>query len=223
MATNELHREGSRWLPSQLFRLNRLKEIFTVDSINLSERVSFVPDGLALKIILLWSLVVLPGRARGDSLEFETPLNAPQKIVIVEVEDVTLVPWGIKLPARIDTGADMSALDARGVSILSNKIADFRLGVRQGGLRLRLPIVEWRQVKTTVGNKTRPVVEIGICLGPKFFRTAAFLTDRSEMSYPFLVGRSVLNGRFVVDTSRANAAPTVCPPGVFLGEEFFSR
>ena len=189
---------------------------------NLSDYICLVEDRLALKIILLLSLVVLPGRARGDSLESEL-LNAPQKIVIGEVEDVTLVPWGIELPARIDTGAEMSALDARGVSIMGKKIADFTLGGRQGGLRLRLPIIEWREIKTTVGHEARPVVEIGICLGQRFFRTPVFLSDRSQMTYPFLVGRSVLNGRFVVDTSRANAAPANCPPGAFLGEESVSR
>ena len=116
----------------------------------------------------------------------------------------------------------MSALDARNVRIWKN-IADFKLGKSYGGLQLRLPIVEWRLVKTSVGSDTRPVVEIGICLGPKFLRTHALLGDRSQMTYPFLVGRNVLKGRFIVDASNAKAVRTVCPPGSFLGEESTSR
>jgi hypothetical protein len=189
-----------------------------------------VQRGLVFPLILLLCLVTLPSPTRGDPDEPKTsddvgtvpsPKN-PEKIVIGEVEEVTLVPWGISLPARIDTGADISALDARNIRIWKN-IADFRLGKSYGDLHLRLPIVEWRQVKTSVGSDTRPVVEIGICLGPKFLRTMALLGDRSQMAYPFLVGRNVLKGRFIVDASHAKAVHTVCPAGSFLGEESTSR
>jgi len=184
-------------------------------------------DRITPKIILLLFCVALPSAARGDStsdgVEVKIPApSKPQKIVIGAVEEVTLVPWGVNLPARIDTGADMSALDARNISTWKN-VADFNLGSRYGDLRLRLPIVEWRRVRTSVGSVTRPVVEIGICLGPKFFRTRALLSDRSEMAYPFLVGRNVLKGRFMVDASRAEPVRPVCPPGSFLGEESASR
>lgn len=184
-------------------------------------------DCITQKIFLLLFFLALPSTARGDPPEPQSPdkveapvptPSKPQKIVIGEVEEITLVPWDIRLPARIDTGADMSALDARNLSISKN-IADFRLESRYGGLRLRLPVVEWRQVKTSMGTGTRPVVEIGICLGPKFLRAHALLGDRSEMTYPFLVGRNILKGRFTVDTSNSKAVRTVCPPGVFLGEE----
>ena len=187
--------------------------------------------GLIFQLILLLCLVALPSASRGDPDESKisdgtADTNPPQKkiekIVIGEVEEVTLVPWGISLPARIDTGADMSALDARNVHTWKN-VADFKLGKSYGDLHLRLPIVEWRQVKTSVGSDMRPVVEIGICLGPKFLRTRALLGDRSQMSYPFLVGRNVLKGRFIVDASHAKSVHTECPPGSFLGEETVSR
>ena len=187
--------------------------------------------GLVFKLIILLCLLALPSPTRGDpdqpkisdGVEVTNPSpKKAEKIVIGEVEEVTLVPWGISLPARIDTGADMSALDARNVRVWKN-VADFKLGKLYGGLHLQLPIVEWRQVKTSVGTDTRPVVEIGICLGPKFLRTHALLGDRSQMTYPFLVGRNVLKGRFIVDASNAKAVRTVCPPGSFLGEESTSR
>jgi len=190
-----------------------------------------VQRGLVFKLVLLLCLVAFPSPTRGDPDESKildgTTVTIPspkklEKIVIGEVEEVTLVPWDVSLPARIDTGADISALDARDVHTWKN-VADFRLGKLYGGLRLRLPIVEWRQVKTSVGSDTRPVVEIGICLGPKFFRTHALLGDRSQMTYPFLVGRNILKGRFIVDASNAKAVRTVCPPGAFLGEESVSR
>lgn len=145
--------------------------------------------------------VVIPSSSAGES----------QKITIGEVEDVMLVPWAVTLPARIDTGATVSSLDARDMSV-RNQVAEFMLGKRYGGLRLRLPVVDWVQVRSSTGVEKRPVVEIGICLGPKLVRTLATLRDRSEMNYPFLVGRNVLNGSFMVDTSRSRAAQPACYP-----------
>lgn len=133
-----------------------------------------------------------------------------EKIMIGEVEEIVLVPWAVTLPARIDTGATISSLDARNISV-QNNIAEFMLSKEFGDLQLRLPVVNWVHVRSSVGVEKRPVVEIGICLGPKLIRTLATLRNRSQMIYPFLVGRNVLNGSFIVDTSRSNAARPACP------------
>lgn len=137
------------------------------------------------------------------------PPEDHSKILVGEVEDVLLVPWTILLPARIDTGATLSALDARHV-IIGNNVAEFTLGKKYGEFRLHLPVVEWLQVRTAVGTEKRPVIKIGICLGPKLVHTLATLSDRSQMMYPFLVGRNVLNGSFMVDTSRSKAVQPSC-------------
>jgi hypothetical protein len=138
------------------------------------------------------------------------PRVEPAKITVGAVEDVVLSPWGVSFPARIDTGADLSSLDAREI-VVRNNIAEFKLGRRFGGLRLKLPVVEWRQIQTSTGSEKRPVVEIHICLGSKLFRTPVTLKDRSEMVYPFLVGRSALSGSFLVDPSRSKAVRPSCP------------
>ena len=171
---------------------------------------------LALALFLLVSLTTT---ARASSHEPTTsddgidnhvlPPEGHPKILVGEVEDVLLVPWTILLPARIDTGATLSALDARNVTI-ENNVADFTLGKKYGEFRFRLPVVEWLEVRTAVGTERRPVVEVGICLGPKLVRTLATLSDRSQMMYPFLVGRNVLNGSFMVDTSRSKAVQPAC-------------
>ena len=132
------------------------------------------------------------------------------KVTLGVVEDVILSPWGISFPARIDTGADLSSLDARDIVVRHN-VAEFRLGAKTGGQRLQLPIVEWGQVQTSMGVEKRPIVAISICLGSKLLRTPATLKDRSGMAYPFLIGRSALNGSFLVDTSRSRAARPNCP------------
>src|SRR3972149_8208757 len=114
---------------------------------------------VTLSLFLLLSLAAVPNAAVGDSHQTEAPEDVEipfsarcesQKIMIGEVEDVVLVPWGISLPARIDTGADMSALDARNVTVRNN-VADFTLGNGYGGSRVQLPVGGWRQGRASVG------------------------------------------------------------------------
>jgi len=148
-------------------------------------------------------------QAIDDAPSSHSPSIEPAKITLGVIENVILTPWGISFAARIDTGADLSSLDAREI-VVRNNIADFKLGKRWGGLQLKLPVVDWRHIQTSMGVEKRPVVEISICLGSKLFRTPVTLKDRSEMMYPFLVGRSALSGTFLVDTSRSNTAQPVC-------------
>ncbi len=132
------------------------------------------------------------------------------KITLGVVEDIILTPWGLSFPARIDTGADLSSLDARDIVVRHN-IAEFRLGGGYGHKRLQLPVVEWGQVQTSMGVEKRPVVALSICLGSKLVSTPVTLRDRSGMAYPFLVGRSALNGSFLVDPSQSRATQPNCP------------
>jgi hypothetical protein len=158
----------------------------------------------ATGIDLLQAQVIEDGRSSNS------PRSEAAKVTLGVVEDIILGPWGISFAARIDTGADLSSLDARDI-VVRNNVADFALGKRWGSRRLQLPVVEWTRVQTAMGIEKRPVVEISICLGAKHFNTLATLKDRSAMAYPFLVGRSALNGVYLVDASRSRAAQPVCP------------
>jgi hypothetical protein len=172
-------------------------------------------------LVWLFILLVVPNAIGLESLQAQviadgqsvhTPRIESAKITVGAVEDVILNPWGIGILARIDTGADLSSLDARDI-VVRNNIVDFKLGKRYGGVQLQLPVVEWRHIQTAMGTEKRPVVEISICLGSKQLRLLATLKDRSEMIYPFLVGRSALSGNFLVDPSLSRTAQPVCPSG----------
>ena len=138
------------------------------------------------------------------------------------VEEVILTRWGVTFPARIDTGADLSSLDARDL-VVRNDVADFKLGRRWGSRRIQLPVVEWRHIQTASGTEKRPVVEISICLGSRLFRTPVTLKDRSQMLYPFLVGRTALSGKFLVDTSRSKALQPTCPAAALASSQSLSQ
>lgn len=137
-------------------------------------------------------------------------VSAGEKVVIGALEEVILLPWKVRLLARIDTGANTSSMGARGLKI-HNNMAHFRLREEYGGKEFKLPIVEWRTFSSSESNELRPVVEIEICLGPRRLRTQVSLNDRSRVDYPFLVGRRVLKeGSFIVDVTRTDRLPPAC-------------
>ncbi len=138
------------------------------------------------------------------------PVQAQEKITIGLVEDVIFLPWGIKLPARIDTGAARSSLDARDL-VVKGKFVEFRLPKKYGGRQLRQRIVSWQTIRSAEGRERRPVVELELCVGPKRLRARINLNDRSGMDYPFLIGRDILRGNFLVDCMESNCAPPSCP------------
>ncbi len=161
-----------------------------------------VPHGsMDLMVLLILPLVLLlvPG----------TTSAAEGMMTIGTVEEVILLPSGVKLHARIDTGAAKSSLDARDLKITGDMV-EFRLPEKTGGLKLRLPIVEWRHVRSPDGLDRRPVVELEFCVGPKRIRNKVNLNDRSFVKYPLILGRNFLRDHFVVDVSRRRILPPKC-------------
>jgi hypothetical protein len=125
------------------------------------------------------------------------------KIVVGAVEEVKLLPWGVKLPARIDTGSGMTSLDARDLTV-KNKVAQFRLPEKYGDILIRLPVIQRRNIRTSDSRDRRPVVEIELRVGSKRIRVQANLNDRSHLTYPLNLGRDVLTQGFIVDCAQEN-------------------
>ncbi len=134
---------------------------------------------------------------------------AAERIAVGADEEVMLLPWGVRLPARVDTGAAMSSLDARHLVVKDN-MAEFQLPEQYGGLQLRLPVVAWRTVKSAEHSELRPVVKMEICLGTKRIRTRVNLNDRSRVKYPMIIGRNILRHGFTVECAQSCLAPPSC-------------
>jgi hypothetical protein len=118
-----------------------------------------------------------------------------------------VVAWGVTVPARVDTGAASSSLDAREVATLDHDEVEFTLPDRLGGRRVRCRRVGWQTVRSSDGGaERRPVVDLEIVLGARRLRTRFTLNDRSRMDYPMLIGRNTLEGRFLVDVAGGKPA-----------------
>lgn len=130
--------------------------------------------------------------------------------IIGAVEDVTILPWNITFPARIDTGARKTSIDARNVKIKGNTVKFHLIDPKGEDHIITLPLKEMQKVKSASGQPNRPVVEMTICIGQKKMTIDVNLANRSKMTYPLLVGRNAIKKGFLVDVRKSNLLPPAC-------------
>jgi len=130
------------------------------------------------------------------------------------VEHVGLPGLEIKrLKAKIDTGARTSALHVMRMRTIDTTAGPHRRPILEitvpGGGRGRRPQVVRAAVRDFVvvrdssgRTERRPVIETALKLGPIKRRIAVTLTNRGDMLFPMLVGRTALGPDVVVDPSR---------------------
>jgi hypothetical protein len=148
-------------------------------------------------------------------LTLPAALPAGEMTHIGAVEDVAVMPFGTRVTARVDTGATTSSLDVTEYRIEGDHV-DFTVASRCGNHKMRRPLLYVKTVRSAQGSNKRPVVMLDICVGSRVVSTKVTLNNRSRMVYPFLIGRSLLNEKYIVDVSRANILPPTCP-GVKAG------
>jgi hypothetical protein len=140
------------------------------------------------------------------------------------VERVSLPLLGIdRLKAKIDTGARTSALHVSRMRPVGTAAGPHRrpileITIPRGGGRghrtlvVRAPVREHVQVKDTSGRtERRPVIETTIRLGTLERRIRVTLTDRGDMLFPMLIGRTALGAGIVVDPARRYLVPPPPP------------
>ena len=113
------------------------------------------------------------------------------------------------VPAKTDTGAYRSAVHASNISVDGNVLSFELLGGHPvcGSLSKVLSTEDFKQV--TVSNsfgheEQRYEVKLKVKLGPKVFHARFTLADRSKKIYPVLLGRKLLNHRFLVDSAETS-------------------
>lgn len=126
--------------------------------------------------------------------------------IIGRLEYVVMQDVGMKLKARIDTGAGISSIDAKIVEIKpaadgSGEMVIFQIKDDEGKIKsIERTIVEWAEIKGTKQAVRRPVVRLDFCLGGKRLEGRINLADRSMLLYPVLIGRNILKlGDFLID------------------------
>jgi hypothetical protein len=130
---------------------------------------------------------------------------------IGSVDRIDLIDLGImNIEAKIDTGANRSSIHC------SNIERHKRNGVDEIAFHIPLDsshgVNEFhstdffkKKIKSSSGHvEERYIIKTAVVLFGQTYRTSFSLTDRSEMKYPILLGKKLLENRFIVDVSQKN-------------------
>ncbi len=133
------------------------------------------------------------------------------KVIIGRSEVLTFVGTdAISVPAKTDTGAYRSAVHASNITVDENNVLSFDLlGGHPvcGAMAHRVEAEDYKKVwiANSFGEREeRFEVKLKVKLGPKIFHARFTLADRSKKIYPILLGRKLLNHRFLVDSSETS-------------------
>jgi hypothetical protein len=133
------------------------------------------------------------------------------KVIIGRSEVLSFVGTdAINVPAKTDTGAYRSAVHASNISVDNNGVLSFDLlGGHPvcGAMERRITAESFTQVwvaNSSGHREERYEVKLKVKLGPKVFHARFTLADRSKKIYPILLGRKLLNHRFLVDSSETS-------------------
>ncbi len=120
----------------------------------------------------------------------------------------------ITLRAKLDTGAKTSSLGGQDVTEFPRDGQDWiGFTVVNGHARIERPVVRRATIRRTgAPDQTRPVVRLLTCFAGATRLTEFTITDRSDMTYPLLLGRRFLAGRIVVDAGARNLTGGECGP-----------
>lgn len=114
---------------------------------------------------------------------------------------------GIKnVPAKIDTGAAVSAIWATDIKMNAQNELEFRLFAPESefytGELLKTSEYKVRRVRSSNGHdQIRYLVKLSTCIKGRKIRMSFTLADRQNNKFPVLIGAKSLNGKFLVDVS----------------------
>ncbi|MBW3470410.1 ATP-dependent zinc protease family protein [Arthrospiribacter ruber] len=128
-------------------------------------------------------------------------------------EKISLPEWGLnQITAKIDTGAYTSSIHCESVEELSDnegKYLEFQLleatHRRYQKKKIKTRVYTQKKVKNSFGQaEIRYKVSTDVLMFGEIFQAEFTLTDRSKMKNPILLGRKLLQGRFIVDVEEVN-------------------
>lgn len=136
-----------------------------------------------------------------------------EKTLIGRRDVANLPEFGLShVEVKVDSGAYTSSIHVthcKEVETADGKILEVVFLDNQHpaftGEMMRFPVYRIKKVKSSTGQEQyRFFVRGKIELLHRKFTTEFSLTERKGMRYPILLGRKVLNKRFIIDTSLVN-------------------
>ena len=167
---------------------------------------------LVLLVILLMvsacqsKQVIVPAVVHNTTTEQKVVIEKAYLPIIGEVEPIYFLPMKSPFYARIDTGATISSLDCKDVEFFERdgeKWVAFKLKNRKTGEEhvFEKKIETSYKVRRIGEDEHRKSIKMDVKMGGETFSALFTIADRSSFDYQGLVGRNILTGRFIVDTS----------------------
>ena len=128
--------------------------------------------------------------------------------IIGAIEPVRLIPIKSPLLARIDTGAQGSSVDAQNIQEFEREgkewvAFDVTNPQTNEVYRFEKPLHKQVTIKRQLEKERRLVVMMNIKIGKETLTVPFSLANRENFNYPVLIGRNILTGRAIVDTSKS--------------------
>lgn len=120
--------------------------------------------------------------------------------------------FGRSVPAKIDTGADSSAIWASDIKITKDNILKFKLFAPESpfytGKVIKRKDFKVSQVKSSNGQtEIRYCTTLSVNISGKQIRVSFNLSNRSRNQFPILIGRRTIKNKFLVDVSERAIIP----------------
>ena len=136
--------------------------------------------------------------------------------VVGYLEDAVILPVGLAIKAKMDTGADATAIHALNIERYLKDGRDWVSFVVDTGdrkMRFRRAVERIAKiVRAGTAMIERPVVRLRLCIAGYSKLAEVNLADRSNMGFPLLVGRKYMKtGGLVIDSGQRYAGNPVCP------------
>lgn len=128
------------------------------------------------------------------------------KKIIGRREKISIIDLELfDLDAKIDTGADSSALHCDDI-VVEDGLVHFTLldevHEAYNNKHFSLPVYKIKKVKSSNGElQIRPSIKVKVDFFGKKYESVISLTDRKDMKFPMLIGRKFLKDKFLVDVA----------------------
>lgn len=178
------------------------------------------------------SFAVLLGAAAASAplaAHTSEPVAPPQDAVLTEdVEGKVIVGWiekGLILPeqtavkVKVDSGALTSSMHAVNIERFKRdgkRWVRYDVDVKDADtgedvtLQFERPVYRQITVRGAGGEDYRPVVKMRMCIGNRVYEEQFSLRDRSDMTYPVLLGRRTIEHIGLIDVSSTFLLPLEC-------------
>lgn len=135
---------------------------------------------------------------------------SPDKVIIGRAEPLFLVGLlNQNVPAKIDSGAYRSAIHAQNIVVKNGQLScDLLLGhPSYQGDSVAYTTTDFAKVGVVNSfglREERYEIKLQVKLADQTFKTSFTLANRSKNIFPVLIGRTFLNKRFIIDTSKTS-------------------